>query len=564
MSYEFTLQSAPGTGLLTRKAISLLYVPDPGDGVEQLLTAFVHADDGTEFEALAEALMLNDFTLPPFACVVASERISLRVFGNVELRTDQRSVPMISGAGSTTWVDHLVHGSPDAAQIAVSDENLDVRTDIVLGTVHAGGFNLLLTSLAMALLPTDSDSATDEDSELDQGPDNGVNNGVNEAADDLVDAEAEAIEELDAEAIERLVAAAAAPATSADRPSPVWGPGSRVSISELERSAAAGQSELIDYVLGALGSTDRRTRPFDIQPSPGSIDAGSPDRTEHAVHPDSEPPIERGIRVPKRAASIKIAADDDTTLEPDDNTATATEQSAPEPEPDSADEMPRRPPLNRRPTPAEPVRTVEIIDDDNNDDVPESEVAEKPFDSKRAIKPKMAGRRHEDGRPMVRSRLCTDGHPNDPLRITCDVCSIFLEPGEDAVSLIPQPSPGRLVFDDGSILPLIEDIVIGRSPKRFADSGGFSPHATTGDRVSRAHLSLRLDHWDVLIEDCGSRNGSVVVDAEAGQPVGLVPGTPLLIEPGATVYFGSRSFVFERHDESSDMETKPSVRKANA
>ena len=64
---------------------------------------------------------------------------------------------------------------------------------------------------------------------------------------------------------------------------------------------------------------------------------------------------------------------------------------------------------------------------------------------------------------------------------------------------------------------------------------------TPGDKVSRSHLEVRFKGWDVLVVDCASTNGTFVVAHPGGQVMPLEPGRPLMVEPGATVYFGSRS-----------------------
>ena len=47
----------------------------------------------------------------------------------------------------------------------------------------------------------------------------------------------------------------------------------------------------------------------------------------------------------------------------------------------------------------------------------------------------------------------------------------------------------------------------------------------------------------MLVADCGSTNGTFVVPHPGAQVVTLEPDQPQLVEPGAVVYFGSRSFV---------------------
>jgi pSer/pThr/pTyr-binding forkhead associated (FHA) protein len=109
---------------------------------------------------------------------------------------------------------------------------------------------------------------------------------------------------------------------------------------------------------------------------------------------------------------------------------------------------------------------------------------------------------------------------------------------------VPRPSLGRLELDDGSIVELDQELLIGRNPDRDSDPD----HArmrrvkTLGDKVSRSHLEVRFQGWDVLVADAGSTNGTFVVPHPGGQVAGLEPGRSQMVEPGAVVYFGSRSF----------------------
>ena len=126
----------------------------------------------------------------------------------------------------------------------------------------------------------------------------------------------------------------------------------------------------------------------------------------------------------------------------------------------------------------------------------------------------------------------------------CAECEAPLRPGADAIVHVPRPSLGRLQFDDGELIDLDHDLLIGRNPDRDTDPerAALRRVKAAGDKVSRSHLEVRLRGWDVLVVDCGSTNGTFVVPHPGGQVVGLEPARPQLVEPGAVVYFGSRSF----------------------
>ena len=132
------------------------------------------------------------------------------------------------------------------------------------------------------------------------------------------------------------------------------------------------------------------------------------------------------------------------------------------------------------------------------------------------------------------------------------MCGDFLAPGTSAVVHVPRPSLGRLQLDDGELIELDQELLIGRNPDRDDEPSRARLRRVKalGDKVSRSHLEVRFQGWDVLVDDCGSTNGTFVVAHPGGQVMPLEPGRAQMVEPGAVVYFGSRSLtVLGRHDD---------------
>ena len=145
---------------------------------------------------------------------------------------------------------------------------------------------------------------------------------------------------------------------------------------------------------------------------------------------------------------------------------------------------------------------------------------------------------------LVDAKLCGGGHANPPTAATCGVCGEFLAPGAAAIVHVRRPSLGRLQLDDGELIDLDQELLIGRNPDRDTELSrrGMRRLKLVGDKVSRSHLEIRFQGWDVLVADCGSTNGTFIVPHPGGQVAALEPGRPQMIDPGAVVYFGSRSF----------------------
>jgi pSer/pThr/pTyr-binding forkhead associated (FHA) protein len=109
---------------------------------------------------------------------------------------------------------------------------------------------------------------------------------------------------------------------------------------------------------------------------------------------------------------------------------------------------------------------------------------------------------------------------------------------------------GVLVLDDGTRFALDADYVIGCEPALDADvaAGRARPLriADPGGTVSRLHLRFSVAGEQVEVSDLGSGNGSVLHPA-AGKPLRLPPNEPTVIEPGARISVGDRSFEYLPH-----------------
>ena len=83
---------------------------------------------------------------------------------------------------------------------------------------------------------------------------------------------------------------------------------------------------------------------------------------------------------------------------------------------------------------------------------------------------------------------------------------------------MPRPSLGRLQLDDGELVELDQELLIGRNPDRDEEPSRIRMRRVKalGDKVSRSHLEVRFQGWDVLVDDCGSTNGTFVVAHPGG------------------------------------------------
>ncbi|MFC6083818.1 FHA domain-containing protein [Sphaerisporangium aureirubrum] len=155
-------------------------------------------------------------------------------------------------------------------------------------------------------------------------------------------------------------------------------------------------------------------------------------------------------------------------------------------------------------------------------------------------------------RPMVYGVDCKNDHFNDPRVPYCAVCGIALVQR----TLVPykgeRPPLGVLLLDDGMTLNLETDYLLGRDPERAQEvtSGEARPARVTSPdgSVSRRHLRVRLDSWDVNLIDLGSVNGTQVQPPGDPNFYDIPPNEPVPILPGTTVRIGvSRTMRYESH-----------------
>jgi hypothetical protein len=133
--------------------------------------------------------------------------------------------------------------------------------------------------------------------------------------------------------------------------------------------------------------------------------------------------------------------------------------------------------------------------------------------------------------------LCPRGHPNAPHEVRCRRCDGLIE-SQDAIH-VERPPLGLLVFSTGTVVPVERTMLIGRSPKAsglLAD--GRSPELvqvpSPAKDISRTHLEVRVEGWQVMAIDHNSANGTIVaMPGRADQR--LRPDEPFLLAPGAKV-----------------------------
>ncbi len=137
--------------------------------------------------------------------------------------------------------------------------------------------------------------------------------------------------------------------------------------------------------------------------------------------------------------------------------------------------------------------------------------------------------------PTVLAVSCPLGHLTPPALPQCRVCHQRV--AEQEPRRVDRPPLGGLRLPTGEVVPLDRGVVLGRKPAPAAGSSDW-PHLVhlPADHsfVSRRHLQIELDGWDVVARDLDSRGGTTIA-APGREPQRMRPGDAYVLDPGTVL-----------------------------
>lgn len=126
----------------------------------------------------------------------------------------------------------------------------------------------------------------------------------------------------------------------------------------------------------------------------------------------------------------------------------------------------------------------------------------------------------------------------------------FWRPDSDAEAPAGAGSAPVLRFDDGLVVTVDEDLVLGRRPDNHemvaAGTARPVPIADTQNVLSSAHAALTRSGDEVSLVDLGSLNGTHVAGPEATEWTQLEPGQPHPLSDGDRLLLGWTVITFEQ------------------
>ena len=135
--------------------------------------------------------------------------------------------------------------------------------------------------------------------------------------------------------------------------------------------------------------------------------------------------------------------------------------------------------------------------------------------------------------------LCQNGHANPPNSNRCRVC------GSPVARRVPQfvagPVLAVLRASDGSSAEVDRPVLIGRAPSGDRSNSRSTRLMTVpspNHDISRTHLEVAPDDWQIVVTDLHSTNGTVLVRPGAVDRQQLAPGEPVAVQLGTVMELG--------------------------
>ena len=139
----------------------------------------------------------------------------------------------------------------------------------------------------------------------------------------------------------------------------------------------------------------------------------------------------------------------------------------------------------------------------------------------------------------IPTKLCPEGHPNDPGSEACRICERGFDAATELIDMAPV-ALARLIFEDGTAVDLAGELTIGRCPLDVNPMLIGDTLTVSGSQVSRQHLVVRARGWRLTVQDLDSTNGTYLARAgkRGRRRVGVEEATALRV--GDTLHFGGR------------------------
>jgi FHA domain len=143
------------------------------------------------------------------------------------------------------------------------------------------------------------------------------------------------------------------------------------------------------------------------------------------------------------------------------------------------------------------------------------------------------------GDSAILAVLCPNGHASPPSATSCRVCGGPV--AAQGPQFVAYPILAVLRASDGTSAELDRPILIGRAPSTDR-SNSRAPRLMTvpspNHDISRVHLEVAPDGWQIVVTDLNSTNGTILVRPGGRDRQQLAPGEPVPVQVGSVIELG--------------------------
>jgi hypothetical protein len=140
---------------------------------------------------------------------------------------------------------------------------------------------------------------------------------------------------------------------------------------------------------------------------------------------------------------------------------------------------------------------------------------------------------------LIMAADCPDGHSNPPAAATCRMCGAAIPPQRPR--LVHRPVLCVLQASDGATADVDRAVLVGRAPD--PDRSNFKaprlmPVQSPEHDISRTHVEVAPEGWQVMATDLNSTNGTVLIRPGGYERQQLAPGEHVPVQPGSVLELG--------------------------
>src|SRR5215218_1844456 len=525
---------APGTSLILAGPTSLVLLREPGTAQERLVNALWEQvmRSATMGELAARLAVFSIDKLPGFAALFwTSKGMRSLVRGDVTVTDPSSGNVVASGSDIQTWSESGLGNLTRVSVITGEEAEPGPVLPLVVGVAYASWVCLDASADAQVRSPQE---IPEEEFEY--------TSPVSLAAASRNPAASSTSPVVLSVSQDRSSTAAAAPAgdLAAAPAAPAEGPpvGSAAPSAPAEGPPMDSSAQVVPAETAPMSSTveglaDPPTEPFAAGPLSttsedpwGSDDDGPDTEPMPAVEDGDEQPLQVGLAVDRSTDSREADLESKSAGVADDNLEADTKLM------EVPIEHPAfNPQLDERQQAAAPQAAMPPPVAADVDDTPPT----LPLSSS----PRAPLAQDPSTESLIMAADCPHGHSNPPAAATCRMCGAAIAPQRPR--LIHRPVLCVLQASDGTTADVDRAVLVGRAPD--PDRSNFkAPRLMSvqspGHDISRTHVEVAPEGWQVIATDLNSTNGTVLIRPGGYERQQLAPGEHVPVQPGSVLDLG--------------------------